>query len=504
MDSLRKRFAVRFSTQVISGVILLLTQSFMLRGLGPKWYGDYNFTTQFFTQVTAFLDFGVTTAFFTKLSQRPNDMGLIRFYYGFWAVLTVVQVLFVAIAFGTPFAKTLWPAQTYYVVGLAMLWAVFNSVWQGTSRIADAYALTVRSEKYKVLMRVFSLAVILPFFFTKTLNLPLVFGSQVLGFVVLTLMLYRMARPQAGVLWGSGGGESLGFYFREMREFCLPLLVYSGASVVSGLFDSWMLQRYGGSVQQGFLGLSNQLSLICLLFCSAMLPLIHREFSVAFAKKQGAEAIYQKCVPPIVAASTFIALYIAVNGREMVRLFSGPEYAPAVSVVVVGILYTIPQCFSQMTGCIFYASGRTTIFRNLGLLSCFLGVPLTLILVGPGWQAGAAGLVAKMLVVALIIMLFQIYFTAQQLQLSFFAECWRYLRMYSVLGLGAYSSYLVSRALFEQDILCLVSSLIWFCGFAAVVVFFLPSWLGLTFRFAQGFPLRWATLRNSFQELLAR
>lgn len=347
MESLQKRYVARFSAQIVSGLILLLSQSLMLRGLGPKEYGDYTFTTQFFTQLTAFLDFGVSVAFFTKLSQRPNDLGLIRFYYSYWVVLGLLQLLFLLVAFGWPLSSVLWPGQSFASVLFGLFWALSNHLWQGTSRIADAYALTTRSEKVKVVMRVGALLVLLPFFFTKSLTLTVVFGSQILSYAILTFVLYRIARPDGGVSWNFQLKTFL-TYGREVFEFCIPLFWYGLVSLIASIFDNWMLQRFGGSMQQGYFGLSTQLNFICLLFGTAMMPLIHRELAVASARGSGMRELYLKCVFPVVTGAAFFAVFIAVNAREIILFFSGSAYLPAVTAVTLGVLYTVPQSFSQL------------------------------------------------------------------------------------------------------------------------------------------------------------
>ncbi len=482
MESLQKRYVARFSAQIVSGLILLLSQSLMLRGLGPKEYGDYTFTTQFFTQLTAFLDFGVTVAFFTKLSQRPDDLGLIRFYYSYWVVLGLIQLLFLLVAFGWPLSSVLWPGQSFASVLFGLFWALSNNLWQGTSRIADAYALTTRSEKVKVVMRVGALLVLLPFFLTKSLTLPVVLGSQILSYAILTFVLYRIARPDGGISWNFQL-KTFFTYGREVFEFCIPLFWYGLMSLIAGTFDNWMLQRFGGSVQQGYFGLSTQLNFICLLFGTAMMPLIHRELAVASARGSGMRELYLKCVFPVVTGAAFFAVFIAVNAREIVLFFSGSAYLPAVTAVTLGVLYTIPQSFSQLSGTLFFATGRTSVFGQLGMIGGALGLPLTFLLVAPsqvgGLGLGAIGLAAKMLLVALVLMVIQLRLCALQLQISVWSELRRYFVVGIALSVMAKCSQLFSEAVFSSGILRLIMSAGLFAGFLLVMALLASEKLGL-------------------------
>ena len=80
-----KRPAFGVSSSFISDVIgkkaiMFVSTAIITRGLGPKAYGDFSFINNFFIQLIPFLIFSTSIAFFTKLSQRNNEFGLVRFF----------------------------------------------------------------------------------------------------------------------------------------------------------------------------------------------------------------------------------------------------------------------------------------------------------------------------------------------------------------------------------------------------------------------------------------
>jgi len=79
--SLKKRYFAKLSTNLIGLGIGLITQAVIPRGLGPKAYGDFSFLSSFFIRVVGFLDMGTSIGFYTKLSQRQQDFGLVSFYF---------------------------------------------------------------------------------------------------------------------------------------------------------------------------------------------------------------------------------------------------------------------------------------------------------------------------------------------------------------------------------------------------------------------------------------
>ena len=97
-DSLKKRYLFRLSTNLIGLSMSLLTQAIIPRGLGPKAYGDFSFLSNFFEQIVNFFDMGTSTGFYTKLSQRQRDTGLIIFYLRFSIFVAIALFLFIFIA----------------------------------------------------------------------------------------------------------------------------------------------------------------------------------------------------------------------------------------------------------------------------------------------------------------------------------------------------------------------------------------------------------------------
>src|SRR3990167_5814650 len=88
-DSLKKRYIYKLFANFFGLGISFITQAVILRGLGPKAYGDFNFLTNFFTQFVGFIDMGTSTAFYTKLSQRPKEASLVSFYQYFIGIISI-------------------------------------------------------------------------------------------------------------------------------------------------------------------------------------------------------------------------------------------------------------------------------------------------------------------------------------------------------------------------------------------------------------------------------
>jgi len=170
-NSLKKRYLYKLVANIIGLFIAIVTQAIIPRGLGPKAYGDFSFLTNFFTQIVSFLDMGTSIAFYTKISQRPKEFGLVSFYLYFAMFVSVVVLVFVTFSVTTSIHGKLWPNQGVFYIVLAAVWGIMTWLIQIINKMGDAYGLTVSTELARISQKVLGLALIVPLFLFELLNL---------------------------------------------------------------------------------------------------------------------------------------------------------------------------------------------------------------------------------------------------------------------------------------------------------------------------------------------
>ena len=178
-SSIKTRYLYKFFATIISLVIGLATQAIIPRGLGPKAFGDFNFLTNFFTQVVGFLDMGTSIGFYTKICQRQKEFALISFYTLFAAAASLAIIIFVAASASTSVHHILWPDQRALYIYLAAFWGILTFGTQILNKIGDAYALTVPVEKVRVAQKVVGLGAIFALFMSSRLNLTNFFFTTI-------------------------------------------------------------------------------------------------------------------------------------------------------------------------------------------------------------------------------------------------------------------------------------------------------------------------------------
>lgn len=430
-DSLKKRYIYKLFTNLVGLAINMVAQTIIPRGLGPKAYGEFNYLTNFFSQVLSFFDMGTTNGFFTKLSQRSRESSLVSFYLYFGGIISILVMLFVAVAQAASLQDAIWPGQTLIYIYMAAIFGIMTWISQVLNQMIDAYGLTIPGEKLRMLQRIIGLPIIVALFMLNRLDLTNFFYYHFAALLLLIWIFIKILKKNDFSIikgWRLSPTQILN-YGKEFYTYSHPLFVLTAVGVVSNLFDRWLLQKYSGSIQQGFYGLSYQIGGLCFLFTSALTPLIMREFSIAFSKTDFKQMAYlfRRYIPLFYSITAFFSCFIAFQADKIIYIIGGNKYYDAETAVTIMAFYPIPQTYGQLSGSVFFATGQTELYRNIGVIFSLIGIPLTFFLIAPrshlGLDTGATGLAVKMLALNFLSVNVLVYFNTRLLKLSF----WKYL-----------------------------------------------------------------------------
>ena len=407
--------------------ISLLCQGIIPRGLGPKNYGDFNYLTNFFSQILNFLGMGTSIGFYTKLSQKPNRNKLVVFYLYFIGAVSFLVLVLVIIAQVTGLYKKILPDQGLLYIYLALFLGIFIWINEVMNQMVDAYGLTVSAEIRKSFQKIAGLILIGVLFIYNKINL---FNFFLYNFILLfmsILIFISLIRkePRFNIDTLKLKVIEIKKHIIEFYEYSHPLFIYAVLSAIANIFDRWLLQVFGGSIKQGFFALSYQIGSICFLFAGAMTPLISREFSIAYDKKDvGTMAdLFRKHIPLLCSITAFIACFAAVNADKITLILGGGKFRDATVAVCIMSFYPIHQAYGQLTGSVFYSTGQTKLYRNIGLFFLIIGLPITYFMIAPknnmGLDAGATGLAIKTVLINILSVNVLLYYSARFLHLTF-------------------------------------------------------------------------------------
>ncbi|MFQ8736416.1 MAG: lipopolysaccharide biosynthesis protein [Bilophila wadsworthia] len=282
--SLARRYMGKLLANIATVPVYLIMEAVLPRALGPQVYGNFNFSTSVFTQLTGFLDMGTSTCFYNALSRRQYEMSLVAFYGRVSALVFLVTMLAGVFLLVPGLGDMLLPDVPLWYAPLAAFYGFLLWGTRVVRSMNDALGLTVPGELLRSGVNLLGAIIILALFWFGFLNAGSLFGLQYLmmGSIVIGCLAI-MRRSWAHIDLSLTRDQRLS-YTREFSDYSMPLFVQALLSALALSAERWVLQWFDGSTQQGYFALSQRVSAACFLFVSAMTPLIMRELAIAWGK----------------------------------------------------------------------------------------------------------------------------------------------------------------------------------------------------------------------------
>ena len=430
-DSLFKRYRSKFSTNTVSLLISSILTFLIPKFLGPASYGNFNFLNSFFAQIFGFLSLGTPLAFFTKLSQRQDEFKIIRFYILFLVALICFATFSLVIIYITGYASILFVEISFNFVLLAFAYSFLIFIVEIVRKVNDALAFTLISERVFVISRIVILLMVTLFIYYGFFSLLIYYYILIIGSCILLgswfyYLSIKDVKPLSGRYKMNNG--SLNKYFWEFYNYSFPLFTLGVIAIISGLGERWILQYYGGSVEQGYYSISYAFASIIFLFTGSMSPLFTREFSAAWIIKDFVRMrqLYNKIIPVLIICATYLSFFVVFNSENIVELVLDESYADAGVIISIMAIYPIHQTYGQLLGSIIYGSGNTKFMRNVSIPLDLLGLLATLYLLLPihmgGLEMSSEGLAYKMVLVQIIVVNIYLIYCTKLLQVSFWSS----------------------------------------------------------------------------------
>ncbi|MBF0380677.1 MAG: lipopolysaccharide biosynthesis protein [Magnetococcales bacterium] len=489
---LNTRYLYKLASNFVGLFINIAIQAIVPRGLGPEAYGNFHFLTNFFNQVVSFLELGSSAAFYTKLSQRQKDHDLLTFYMLFMVVVLTVLFLFVIVSTATPAHNLLWPQQNILHIYYAALYGGMLWVGKICTKMGDAFGLTVKTEIISILQKLLGLLIVGSLFFSDLLTIETFF---IYHYIILTFL----AVGQVWIITVAGRlvwpiviptGQKLFAYLKEFYSYSHPLVILALVTMITGIFDRWILQTFAGSTEQGFYSIAFQIGSVCFIFGHAMTSLIQREFSITFAKKDIHQMakLFRKYIPTLYFIGAYLSCFVIIHAEQVIILLGGEAYSGAIITTTIMVFYPIHMTYGQLSGSIFIATSQTSLYRNIGIVSVLVGLPVTFLLIAPmthyGLDLGSVGLAYKMVIMQFITVNVMLYYNTKLLKLSFLNYFFHQLGSVAALLILAFvteqlvSIYIVYEDMQGMIINFVISGLVYSIG-VLLMLYYVPRFAAL-------------------------
>jgi len=401
--SIRRRFVFTVGTNLLRGLTGFATGMLLARWLGPESYGTMSFLLGTMVALCQLLDLGSSSAFFTFLSQKSRSRRFVFLYFAWLAFQLVGFLLIVGVLLPAHWLASVWQQQPRSLVLLAFAAAFFqNSAWPAIQQAGESQRRTQRVQGIGAVVALGHLGVVVLLARIGTLGLYALFAAVVVEHTVACVLAHR------GFTYTSKDDAEpvLPLYAR----YCTPLILYSIVGFAYAFWDRWLLQRFGGSVEQAYYGIGAQVASLALITTLAMLRIFWKESSEAHHSGdiERMRRLYHRVSRIMFFIAAAVAGFLVPWSKALVLLLLGPEYASGAVTLAVMFLYPIHQSLGQIVGTLFLATEKVALQVKIGIAFMFAGVVVTYFVLAPadaalpGLALSSKGLAVKMVVLQLL------------------------------------------------------------------------------------------------------
>lgn len=404
--------AVRYSATFV-GNVLRISSSFasgivVARALGASSYGQLTFILASFTAISSLMDSGSASAFSTLLFARRGRAQLFGIY-GVWLLIQfVILSLGILIVLPSSTVRTIWFSTDRVTILLGWCSAFANSqLWTAVSQMGEALRETVRMQIAATARGLAHIALLLIAVWLGFLSIRLVFALQAVEYGAIAIAfvgpLYRDNLQQARAT-----NRLDGSLFSAFMKYCRPLIVHGWVVFVAAFADRWLLERFGGSIQQGYFAIAQQFSVVSMLATTALLQVLWKELAEAHDRgaAESIKQLYVRATRMLFLVGAWTSFLVMPYSQLVIKFTLGPAFAGALVPFALMLLYPIQQSLGQIQATFFQATGRTSTYMKVGLASAAINVPLTYFAFAPrslfGLGGGAIALALKLLVAQFI------------------------------------------------------------------------------------------------------
>lgn len=405
-----KSVKVRFLASLLANTIRMglgfFTGLIVARGLGAANYGNYSFLLGSFTSITALLDMGTSSAFYTFLSQRKHSPKFYLYYISWLAAQFVFILAFITFIFPQTWRDKIWLGLPKNIIILSFLASFMaTKIWPTVMQTGEAIRATVVVQLGNILLATFYFCIVLAMIFLHYLTIPNLFVALTCTNLLLSLILAKRLKKDLIVEAEDGFSE----VFSKFKSYCGPLAIYSLVGFAYSFADVWLLQKFGGAVEQGLYSVGYRFGAVCLIATTSIIRIFWKE--VAEANESGDKErlyyLYVKTSRSLCFVSAFGACFLIPFSKEILTLL-GSEYESGYICLAIMFIYPVYQSLGQINGSYFHATAQTRLHSTIGIIMMIVSVPVTYFVLAPssnmipGLGLGSVGLALKMVILVAI------------------------------------------------------------------------------------------------------
>ncbi len=409
--SIRSRILINIIGTFVRHALTLVSGAVIAHTLGGQSFGDFSFLLGTFLALRGLLDLSSSQAFYTFIAAKRRST-LFFVYYGAWLAFQFCLVLaFVLILAPSSWITWLWHGSDRSLVALAFL-ASFaqQTLWATVVQIGESVRQTARVQVAAITVSVFHLILISVMASSSILSVNTLISLIAIEFAIASVMTFYYLVHDI-IDNSNNDDDHPKRLWREFAAFCTPMIPVTLVSVIVSFSDTWMLQTYCGSIEQGYYAFSAQFANMSLFVSIAAVNVLWKEFSEAAARGD-TNRLHRLFVT---GSRTLFTLSAILTGgalfwaTDLLTITAGSSFVGAAPALALLLLNTILQSLGYTFTPIFMALERTRALSAINLAYSGLSLIGVVVLIA-WWQTGATGMAAKLLGLSIFqLILFDLY-----------------------------------------------------------------------------------------------
>ena len=427
IDTVKKRYIVTLFSNVIFFLASFVTAGIVPRALGPKQLGDFSFLSRVSSALRNLVNMGTSSAFFNYNSKYEHTGPLVKVYsiWYFCQLLIIMSLAGLALLIGLK--ELIWPGQQLkYIIWVIIFdWILFSV--NILKQLSDSKGYTTRAQLVNLAIGLVNIILLVTFAIKGLLNLSKYIAIQTLCSACISLFIILLViLPHREVYWIGQIKGRLREFYKYFYNFCHPLVVIMFISFIFEYLDRLFLQKFSGSIKQGYFHLASSWAAFAAIFATSILSIYKREIANSLGQNNifRAAEIFSRYLKMMFFFTLVLAMFLAFHAEILLALIAGPKFKEASVVVIIMAFYPIHQVYGQLGGGAFYASERTALLRNISTIAMLIGIPFSYLLLAspympiPGLGLGAIGLAVKVVIWNFIVVQIYLIYNCRFFKLS--------------------------------------------------------------------------------------
>lgn len=359
-DKFTSRYVIKLSSSVVIAALNIAVQLLLPRALSTDDYGYFSYNLNMFTSAVVMANLSTSNAMVAKFSKRNEELGIVDFYLGFFAIVAVVLNIGVSVLLYTvPSIREGFGGQALTTVLLALCGCIVNKLLMDTISMYDASAISRFPAIMQMAMKVVFSVCVIGGYALHILSLQKFYIFQVIvvgGTVLLLLISFRRDNRKRYPVYRSNGA---GAYIKEYYVYCKPLVFATIISQLMIMIMNHALMTYSGATEQAMFGAAWQLNALVAYVFSPYAELMKREFAAIVNDRDMLRDRFRQSIRLMLFVTSYFAIFLAICAKWVLPIVYGNKYMGAILVTQLMMYYTVYQAMGQVTGAYFIATEKT-------------------------------------------------------------------------------------------------------------------------------------------------